>query len=205
MHNGPTLHNTILYKQYRNELNKILTNAERAHYNLLFKKHKDNLQKTWRILKQIINQQKINKMNDTFKIKYKLSTNAVEICEHFNEFFINVGPTLSKNIPPQDCNASDFIERLDHTLYLFPTDAQELETIIKCLNNSSAGWDDISPIVLKYVAPHISKVLVFLINLSFQEGVFPDELKIARVVPLYKNDDPMISSNYRPVSILTAI
>ena len=124
MHNRPTLHNTILYKQYRNKLNKILTNAERAHYNELFKKHKDNLQKTWRILKQIINKQKINKMNDTFRIKDKLSTNAVEICEHFNEFFINVGPTLSKNIPPQDCNASDFIERLDHTLYLFPTDAQ---------------------------------------------------------------------------------
>ena len=55
MHNRPTLHNTILYKQYRNKLNKILTNAERAHYNELFKKHKDNLQKTWRILKQIIN------------------------------------------------------------------------------------------------------------------------------------------------------
>ena len=125
-------------------------------------------------------------MNDTFRIKDKLSTNAVEICEHFNELFINVGPTLSKNNPQQDCNASDFIERLDHTLYLFPTDAQELETIIKCLNNSSAGWDDISPSVLKYVAPHISKVSVLLINSSFQEGVFPDELKIARVVPLYK-------------------
>ena len=73
------------------------------------------------------------------------------------------------------------------------------------MNNSSAGWDDISPSVLKYVAPHITKVLVLLINSSFQEGVFPDELKIARAVPLYKNDDPMIFSNYRPVSILTAI
>ena len=130
MHNRPTLHNTILYKQYRNKLNKILTNAERAHYNELFKNHEDNLQKTWRILKQIIHKQKINKMNDTFRIKDKLSTNVVEICEHFSELFINVGPTLSKTIPQQDCNATDFIERLDHALYLFPTDAQELETII---------------------------------------------------------------------------
>ena len=32
-------------------------------------------------------------------MKYKLSTDAIEICENFNEFFINVGPTLSKNIP----------------------------------------------------------------------------------------------------------
>ena len=48
-----------------------------------------------------------------------------------------VGPTLSKNIAPQDCNASDFIKRLDHTLCLFPDDAQEIEPIIRCLNNSS--------------------------------------------------------------------
>ena len=147
----------------------------------------------------------MNRRNDTFKIKDKLSTNAIEMCEHFNEFFINVGPTLSKNIPLQDSGASDFIERLEHTLYLFPTDIQEMETIIKNLNNSSAGWDDISPSVLKYIAPYITKALVNLINLSFQEGLFPDELKIARVIPLYKNDDPMIFSNYRPVSILTAI
>ena len=147
----------------------------------------------------------MNRRNDTFKIKDTLSTNAIEICAHFNKFSINVGPTLSKNIPLQDSGASNFIERLEHTLYLFPTNIQEMETIIKNLNNSSAGWDDISPSVLKYIAPYISKALVNLINLSFQDGLFPDELKIARVIPLYKNDDPMIFSNYRPVSILTAI
>ena len=81
-----------------------------------------------------------------------------------------------------------------------------METIIKNLNNSGAGWDDISPSVLKYAVPYITKALVNLINLSFQEGLLlPDELKIAIVIPLYKNDDPMIFSNYRPVSILTAI
>ena len=79
-----------------------------------------------------------------FKIKDKLSTNAIEMCEHFNEFFINVWPTLSENIPLQDSGASDFIEKLEHTLYLFPIDIQEMETIIKNLNNSSAGWDDVS-------------------------------------------------------------
>ena len=139
-----------------------------------------------------MNEQKINKTNDIFRIKYKLSTNAIEICLHFNEFFINVGPTLSENILPKDSNASDFIERLCHALYPFPSDAQELQTIVKCLNNSSAGWDKISHGVLKYVAHYISKVLVRLINLSFQKDVFPDELKIFRVVPLYENDDQMI-------------
>ena len=54
-----------------------------------------------------------------------------------------------------------------------------METISKNLNNSSAGLDDVSPSVLEYIAPYITKALVNLINLSSQEGLFPDELKIA--------------------------
>ena len=45
MRNKPTLHNSILYKQCRNKLDKILINAEKAHLNELFQKHEDNLQK----------------------------------------------------------------------------------------------------------------------------------------------------------------
>ena len=35
------------------------------------------------------------------------------------------------------------------------------------------------------------------------EGIFPTELKLARVVPIYKSGDSAILSNYRPISILT--
>ena len=64
------------------------------------------------ILKQIIHKQQTNRRNGTLKIKDKLSVNAIEIFEYFIEFFINVGPSLSKNIPLQESDASDFIERL---------------------------------------------------------------------------------------------
>ena len=113
MHNRPNLHNSILYKLNRNKLNTISISAEKVYRKELFQKHKDNLQKTWQILKQIINKQQMNRRNDTFfKIKDKLSTTAIESCEHFNDFFINVGPTPSKNIPLLDSGASAFIESL---------------------------------------------------------------------------------------------
>ena len=41
-----------------------------------------------------------------------------------------------------------------------------------------------------------------ILNISIIKGVFPDELKIARVVPLFKSGDLMLFSNYRPVSVL---
>ena len=45
LHIRPTLHNSIMYKQYRNKLNKISIGAEKAHLKESFQKHKDNLQK----------------------------------------------------------------------------------------------------------------------------------------------------------------
>ena len=41
-----------------------------------------------------------------------------------------------------------------------------------------------------------------MFNLSIEKGVFPDDLKIARVTPIYKGEDSRDVSNYRPISVL---
>ena len=49
----------------------------------------------------------------------------------------------------------------------------------------------------------ISVPLTNLVNLSFEQGVFPSELKLAIITPLYKAKDPMFFNNYRPISLLS--
>ena len=49
------------------------------------------------------------------------------------------------------------------------------------------------------------KPLKFLINQTLTTGIFPRELKISRVKPLFKKGDPMRFSNYRPISLLSSI
>jgi hypothetical protein len=71
--------------------------------------------------------------------------------------------------------------------------------------NSSCGCDNISPKVLKYSHPYLVDPLVHLVNMSFTQGYFPDELKIAKVVPIFKSGDPQLPSNYRPISILSIL
>ena len=44
-----------------------------------------------------------------------------------------------------------------------------------------------------------------IINQSFMSGIFPEQLKIAKVIPIFKKGDAPIFSNYRPISILPAI
>lgn len=51
----------------------------------------------------------------------------------------------------------------------------------------------------------ISEPLVKLINLSLSTATFPDKLKIAKVIPIYKTGDRDFFTNYRPISLLTNI
>ena len=50
----------------------------------------------------------------------------------------------------------------------------------------------------------VSKPLSILINKSLASGIFPNKLKIAKIIPIFKSGDPSSFSNYRPVSILPA-
>ena len=47
------------------------------------------------------------------------------------------------------------------------------------------------------------QVLAFLINESLSEGIFPDALKVAKVVPIFKAGDTKHVTNYRPISVLS--
>ena len=67
------------------------------------------------------------------------------------------------------------------------------------------GIEGISVKLLKYFAPVITNPLTLIINQSLTMGIFPSKLKIAKVLPLLKKNDPYIMDNYRPISLLTTI
>ena len=49
------------------------------------------------------------------------------------------------------------------------------------------------------------KPLTCIVNQCLITGIFPDNLKLAKVIPLHKKDDKMIMTNYRPISLLPSI
>ena len=67
----------------------------------------------------------------------------------------------------------------------------------------SMGLDRLSSQFLKQIKNYINKPLAILINRSMAEGTIPDSLKIAKVIPIYKNKDKLFFfNNYRPISLL---
>ena len=58
---------------------------------------------------------------------------------------------------------------------------------------------------LKCIAHEICECLTLIINQSKTRGIFPENFKIAKVVPIYKKDDQSQIKNYRPISVLPVI
>ena len=52
---------------------------------------------------------------------------------------------------------------------------------------------------------NLSEPLAFILNLSLSSSIFPDKLKVARVVPIFKKGEKCNPGNYRPISILPVI
>ena len=86
------------------------------------------------------------------------------------------------------------------------TDKYVLDVIKQLKTKDSAGNDKISSKLLKQMAPIIHSILRLIINQSINTGIFPDQLKLAIVKPLFKNKgDNMTFGNYRPISLLSTI
>jgi hypothetical protein len=127
------------------------------------------------------------------------------IADVFNEYYTNIAqPILSGNPSPKNYEDSvNAIKCNNNSMFLAPTTEMEVTDIIKELGNKkSMSVYDIPELIIKKCYPRIANALTYIINLSFSSGYFPDQLKIAKVKPLYKKVSDADVGDYRPVSLI---
>ena len=91
-----------------------------------------------------------------------------------------------------------------NSMFMAPTTDEEIvDTIANLKNTSSLGCDGIPLHIIKFCKLELAAILSHLINTSMSEGIFPERLKVAKVIPILKSADPKSITNYRPISILT--
>ena len=78
----------------------------------------------------------------------------------------------------------------------------DVEVAIRNLKNKSSPLNTYPTKVVKVISPLIVPILTKLINDSISQSHFPESLKIARVIPIFKSGDKSNVTNYRPISIL---
>ena len=83
------------------------------------------------------------------------------------------------------------------------TEVEISQLLAKVKPKNSNGHDELDMCLIKKLIPYllcISNAHIF--NLSLLNGVFPDSMKLARVIPLFKSGNTKEFSNYRPISLL---
>ena len=163
------------------------------------------LKKTWNVMKDIIGKSKIKSTN----FPRKLTINKVdvynkpEIADVFNDFLTNIGQKLGSQIPKSSKTFETYINKVNAIMDSKPLLINELkDTFFSLKINTSSGVDDVSFNIIKKCFGVLCKPLIYLFQLSLEKGVFPDDLKIVKVTPIYKAGDNSDISNCRPILVL---
>ena len=143
---------------------------------------------------------------------YKVCFEEGAVAEKFNSFFTAVASKLVEKLPKCVTKfgrqfVQTFYQRKGVTPNSYSFSMVSENKILKYLNNLSAttGLDGIPSIFVRDSAYVTACPLTHAINLSIIQGVVPDDLKSARVVPLFKKNGKTEVGNYQPVSILSII
>ena len=92
------------------------------------------------------------------------------------------------------------------SFFISPCTKEEIiEIILSFKQKKSAGPNSIPTKILRLLTDDISEHLSIIFNTSFATGIFPEKLKVAKVIPIHKKDSKLECSNYRPISLLSNI
>ena len=196
-------------KTYNNILKRAIRLAKRSYYEALFNKFKNDIRGTWKTINGILNKTK-RKRNFPlfFKDGNNIMYNNKTIANKFNTFFANIGPDLSEKIKmPSTKTFQSYLTGTHNNNFQFKNinDEITLSIVDKLAPKTSCGFDGISTKTIKTIKAALIKPITLIINQMLTTGIFPDKLKIAKIIPLHKKDEETLFTNYRPISLLPAI
>ena len=198
------------YKRYRNNLCRIMRKAEKDYYTKLIEQAEGNQGKTWHIINDIMGRKKKRtELPDKLILNDQSEIQGDEnVSNALNKFFTEIGNQLALNIPPSRRKPEDYLSEIHHpnSFYINPTTEQEVYSIMSKINvNKSSGPEGLHPRYIRDMSNLIALPMAHIINLSIEAGIVPDQLKVARVVPLYKAGNKFKAENYRPISLLSVL
>ena len=195
------------YKKIRNEVNKLIKKTKRDYFLARINSAKSDPKKTWKLINEL-SSRKVHEATNVKNIKQDDTeiTNSYEIANAFNTYFTMIGESLANELPHSDIDPISYLNPVNSS---FSLEQLNVETVIESLkavnSNKATGPDNIPGRVLKIAAEFLSPSLTAIFNRSLSMGIYPDDWKMARVLPIFKSGEKSDLGNYRPISIISAI
>ena len=202
------------YKLYRNRIITLTRICKNMYFQSFFNLNMSNMKKTWDGIREQIGRNKKHKKHIN-AIRAILSSHVthkpLKVANILNSHFASCGHRLAAKLPQSEKHFTDYLvidegQPSDHlkSFAFLPVDQAEISYEIIMLTPSKSFGLYSCPIPILKCASHIiSKPLSEIFNISVTKGIYPQKLKIAKVIPVYKSEDETDPNNYRPISLLS--
>ena len=198
---------SVSFKKYRNLLNRVIECSKRLYFKQVVKNNKTNSKKLWKIINNIVTTKSTShsKINGVLDVYGKFVDEPKEVGNLMNKKFVSIADDLIKERMDVVQKYDEFGFHSVNTDFVFKKISEsEIENYIKSMNPNKSVRSDVPSIRFvklsaKIIAPYLAK----LYNKCVEYGVFPESLKYAEVVPIYKTGKKNDVNNYRPISLLS--
>lgn len=205
----PTQENVSKYNEYRKCYNKAIKTGKKLYFQKSFEENKNDLRKTWTLLRDAI-----RKHNDKTSVLNEICSDGVyyregkDISNKFNEYFTTIADNITTRINPSNRDCTYYMSEANSIFSFTHIQPRDIVKMVNGLESkSSQDMLGVSNKLIKRIIENIAVPLTHIVNLSLQSGNIPNELKIAKVLPIFKlkskeSDLLCNMSNYRPISLL---
>ena len=200
-----TLENKKIYRNYKSLFDSIKKKSKKLYYLEQLLKLQKNAKQECKVMKETIGKAKLH----TSHFPKKLPVNKInlfdkaDIANELNKFFANIGIELASQIPISKTAFETYVETVNSTMDSIPHSINELkDAIISLKISKSLGYDEVRFNVVKKCFDELYDRINFIFELSLENGIFLDDLKIARVTHVFKGEDRSKSRHYSPISML---
>ena len=216
------------FKDQRNLVVKLNIKAKRDYFKSIQFKSIDNDKRFWKTVKQFFTNKNHMSEKITLIEDCKIVSNDVEIAECLNTHFTNITNSLEidpifKVVPDQlpteqmvmraldkytdhksICIIKEHFTSDDNNFQFSHANPTEVMKQIELLDKSKSNNGSIPTSQLKDTQEIVCPYLTDCINTAIFDFYFPEELKKADVSPIFKELNPTLNSNFRPISVLSS-
>ena len=218
---------TRKYKDQRNPVVKLTLEAKNQHFMSIQAKLVDNDRKFWKTVKPLFSNRNPISEKITLVENGKILSTDEEIAECFSNYFKKIKDILDidpyfKEVPNQLTIEEVVVRAIekykDHpsigvikqhvdgiTFKFSHVNPAEVMKLIDLLDSKKSNSGNIPTDILKGANELIFPYLIDCINSAIYDCKFPDDRKLAELIPVYKNDNSNSKEFYRPISVLPAV